>query len=242
MDPQRKIPDNLSNNKDVLHSLLFQSKKCRMVSKMRERIESILLSMVFLLFCANTIDAQKFGWGAGLRHDLYTHYSNPPDDIASRRAGSAIINIGVGPKLWIGDGDFSFSPEAYFMWSPFALSSKDYKGMGAFSIPIMAKFEFLGNSNFNNDGKFGFSIGGGIQYSKTELWGLKEEFKEQGVNRDFFKTYIVEGDFGFGISGFDIHLFLRYGWNKNIDARTWNVGIGYDFNIPCLKEATNSEF
>ena len=205
-------------------------------------LSRLLLIVTVLFLCISSISAQKIGWGAGLRHDLYTHYSNPPDDIASRTAGSAIINIGVGPKLWIGEGDFSFSPEAYFMWSPFAFSSKDYKGMGAISFPIMAKFEFLGNSNFNNDGKLGFSIGGGVQYSKTELWGLKEEFEEQGVERGFFKTYIVEGDIGFGLSGFDIHLYIRYGWNKNLDARTWNVGVGYDFNIPLLKESANSEF
>lgn len=206
------------------------------------RFSKLLLIVFVLTLFQNSVSAQKVGWGAGLRHDLYTHYSNPPDDIASRTAGSALVNIGIGPKLWIGEGDFSFSPEAYFMWSPFALSSEDYKGMGGISFPIMAKFEFLGNSNFNNDGKLGFSIGGGVQYSKTELWGLNEEFKEQGVERDFFRTYIVEGDFGFGLSGFDIHLYVRYGWNKNIDARTWNVGIGYDFNVPCLKEAANSEF
>ena len=201
-----------------------------------------LILLVFLAFAMTSLSAQQIGWGAGLRNDLYTNYANPTDDIASRTAGSALLNIGVGPKLWIGGEDISFSPETYFMWSPFALSSKDYKGLGAISFPIMAKFEFLGNSNFNNDGKFGFSLGGGVQYSKTELWGLNEEFKEQGVERKFFKTYIVEGDFGFGLSGFDIHLFVRYGWNKNTEARTWNVGMGYDFNIPRLIEAANAEF
>jgi len=202
----------------------------------------ILIIGVFCFLCVKESSAQKVGWGVGFRHDLYNYYANPPDDIAARSAGSAIINIGLAPKVWIGGGDFSFSPEVYFMWSPFALSTGDYKGMGAMSFPIMAKFEFLGNSNFNSDGKFGFSLGGGLQYTRTELWGLRNDFEYQGVERKYFKTYVIEGDFGFGLSGFDVHLFVRYGWNKNIDARTLNVGVGYDFNIPCLKEAANADF
>jgi len=201
--------------------------------------------VAILIFCLGIVaplSAQKLGWGGVLRTEIYSHYSNPPDEIASRTAGSALLNLGVGPKIWIGDGDFSFSPEASFMFSPFALSLGDYKGLGAISFPVLAKFEFLGNSNFNTDGKWGFGIGGGIQYNKTELWGLKNSFEEEGVTRSFFKTYVIEGDVGFGLSGFDLHLYVRYGWNKNIDARTWNIGVGWDFNVPCLREAANSEF
>lgn len=200
--------------------------------------------IIIISFCLSINDtcAQKLGWGGVLRTELYNNYANPPDDFASRSAGSALLNIGVGPKIWIGDGDFSFSPEASVMFSPFALSLGDYKGLGSLSFPIMGKFEFLGNSNFNRDGKWGFGIGGGIQFNRTELWGLKDSFEEQGVERNYFKTYIVEGDVGFGLSGFDLHLYVRYGWNKDIDARTWNIGMGWDFNVPCLIEAANSEF
>lgn len=201
-----------------------------------------LLLLLTLMCSVLSIEAQSFAWGGTFKHDLYTRYANPSDDIATRSAGSALINIGLGPKVWIGGGDFSFSPEASFMWSPFALSSGDYKGLGAISFPIMAKFEFLGNSNFNNDGKIGFSIGGGVQYSKSELWYLKGSFKEQGVSRPFFQTYIIEADIGFGLSGFDAHLFIRYGWSGDTDANTLNIGMGYDFNIPRLREATDSEF
>lgn len=189
-----------------------------------------------------SVSAQSIAWGGTLRHDLYNRYANPTDDIASRTAGSALINLGLGPKLWIGGEDFSFSPEVTFQWSPFALSSKDFKGLGALSFPILGKFEFFGNSNFNKRGKFGFSIGGGVQYSKTELWYLKGSFKEDGVDRPFFRTYVIEGDFGYGISGFDVHLFIRYGWSNDTDANTLNIGVGYDFNVPKLKEATDSEF
>ncbi len=207
---------------------------------MKKNRSIVVLSL--LLMIGISVSAQSVAWGGTLRHDLYNRYANPTDDIAARSAGSAIINLGVGPKLWIGGPDFSFSPEVTFQWSPFALSSKEFKGLGALSFPILGKFEFFGNSNFNKRGKFGFSIGGGIQYSKTELWYLKGSFKEGGVVRPFFRTYVIEGDFGYGISGFDIHLFIRYGWSNDTDANTLNIGVGYDFNVPRLKEAADPEF
>ncbi len=202
----------------------------------------IAVTWICLMMSSSSINGQDFSWGVTVKHEIYNRYANPSDDIASRSAGSAILNLGLGPKLWIGQGDFSFSPEISFMFSPFALSAGDYKGLGGISFPILGKFEFLGNSNFNHDGKFGFSIGGGVQYSRTELWYLKRSFKDQGVERNFFRTYVIEGDFGYGLSGFNLHLFLRYGWSNDTDANTFNIGIGYDFNIPKLIEETDPDF
>lgn len=201
-----------------------------------------IVVLSFVLCGVISVSAQSVAWGGTIRQELYTRYANPTDDIAARSAGSALLNLGVGPKLWIGGGDFSFSPEASFMLSPLALSTGDFKGLGALSFPILAKFEFFGNSNFNETGKFGFSIGGGLQYSRTELWYLKGSFEEEGVERSFFRTYVIEGDFGYGISGFDVHFFIRYGWSNDTDANTLNIGIGYDFNVPKLKKATDAEF
>jgi len=169
------------------------------------------------------LTGQNFGWGGTARTELYSHYSNPSDDIASRTAGSALLNLGLGPKIWVGAPDFAVSAEASFVFSPLALSINDYKGLGAISFPIIAKLEFLGNSNLNKDGKFGFSIGGGVQYNKTELWYLKPSFKNQGVDRSNFRTYVIEGDFGYGISGFDVHFFIRYGWATETDAKSLNI-------------------
>ena len=196
----------------------------------------------FLSLCQTNLIGQQVAWGATVKHDIYNRYANPIDNIASRSAGSAILNVGLGPKLWIGEGDFAFSPEISFMFSPFALSVGDYKGLGAISFPILAKFEFLGNSNFNRDGKFGFSLGGGLQYTRTELWYLKNSFSEQGVERGFFRTYVVEADFGYGMSGFNLHLFVRYGWSNDSNANTLNIGMGYDFNIPRLIKETDPDF
>ena len=205
-------------------------------------MKKLLIVISLTLLSLSTLAAQQVGYGVGLRLGAYDWYGNPPDDIASRSAGSAILNIGISPKLWFGGNDFSISPEVGVVFSPLALSLGDYKGLGAVSFPMMVKFEFLGNSNFNRDGKLGFSIGGGIQYNKTELWYLKPSFKEQGVNRSNFKTYIIEVDFGYGLSGFDAHVFVRYGWNNSLGANTFSIGIGADLNVPVLIDATDPDF
>lgn len=184
----------------------------------------------------------QVAYGFTLKTELYSRYSNPPDEVASASAGSALLNIGLGPKLWFGGRNMTFSPEVAVIFSPFALSTGDFKGLGAVSFPIIGKFQFLGMSNLNKDGKFGFAVGGGLQYTRTELFGLKESFEEKGVQRKYFKTYVVEADFGFGLSGFNLHGLVRYGFNTSIDANTMSIGIGYDFNVPYLKKATNSEF
>lgn len=203
-------------------------------------------SVLFVVFAFIILSSAELigqvGYGFTAKTELYSRYKNPPDGIASPSAGSGLLNIGLGPKIWFGNENFSFSPEAVVVFSPFALSSGDYKGLGAVSFPIMAKFQFGGMSNFNRDGKFGFAIGAGIQYSRTEAFGLKSSFEELGVSRSYFKTYIIEADFGFGLSGFDLHGLVRYGFNKDIDANTLSIGIGYNFNIPCLEEAINSDF
>lgn len=183
----------------------------------------------------------QFAYGLTMKTELYSRYANPSDGIASRSAGSALLNIGLGPKLWFGGKNFAVSPEATAVFSPLALSTGDFKGLGAVSFPLMVKLQFGGLSSFL-DNKFGFALGGGVQYTRTELFGLRNSFEDLGVERNYFRTYIIEADFGFGTSGFTIHGLVRYGFDPDTDANTISVGIGYDFNVPRLEERTDSEF
>ncbi len=203
---------------------------------------SVIYSILFLIILGTIDLSGQIGYGLTAKTELYSRYKNPPDNISPDAAGSALLNIGLGPKLWFGGRHVSFSPEAAVVFSPFALSTGEFKGLGAVSFPIMGKLHFLGMTNFNNDGKFGFALGGGIQYTRTELFGLKNSLEEKGVERKYFKTYVVEADFGFGISGFSLHGLVRYGFNNDTDANTISVGIGYDFNIPVLRENIDPEF
>jgi len=205
-------------------------------------IKNLLLLVTALISFHTVSQAQQVGYGLGLGLGVYDWYGNPPDDIASRSAGSVMLNVGIHPKMWFGGPDFAVSPEIGVVFSPLALSLGNYKGLGAVSFPLMVKFEFLGNSNFNKDGKMGFAIGGGVQYSETELWYLKPSFKNDGVTRNMFRTYVVEANVGYGLSGFDAHVFVRYGWDNDTGANTFSIGIGGDINAPFFKEATNPDF
>ncbi|MBK9256828.1 MAG: hypothetical protein IPM42_15180 [Saprospiraceae bacterium] len=198
------------------------------------------LVVTLLLMTVHLVHAQ-FGYGLTASNDIYHRYSNPKDGIASPSSGSLLLNLGAGPKIWIGNPKFSFSAEAQAVIGLLGMSLGDYKGLGTVAFPIMGKLNFGGLSTFDREGKTGFSIGGGVQYSKTELYKLADKFAEQGVSRKFFATYIVQAGYGFGISGFSLQGFLRYGFNPDSKANTFNFGIQYDFNTPMLKKITNPE-
>ncbi len=193
------------------------------------------LSVIVFTFLFSTLNAQ-FGIGFILGHDLYQKYENVEDGIANPSSGSAVLNLAAGPKIWVGGKKFSFSVESQANWGVFALSLEDRKGLGALSIPIVGRLNFAGLSCLDREGKVGFSLGGGIQYNRTELYGLTEEFIEKGVTRDYFPTYVIQATGGFGVSGFGMQLLVRYGFNPDNDASSLNIGIQYDMNRIMMKK------
>ena len=200
---------------------------------------TILRTLICLALFTTTISglSAQFGIGATLTHDLYNRYSNPDDGVAHSANGSAILNLGIGPKMWFGGESFSISLESQAVIGFLGLSMPDYKGLGNLAFPIMAKMNFAGLSTLNKEGRFGLSIGGGIQYNRTELYYLAKKYKNQGVERSYFKTYVVQVGYGFGISGFGGQFFVRYGFNPDLDgANSLNIGLQYDFNGTRLKE------
>ena len=199
----------------------------------------IILSL--LLLATSFTSKAQFGYGFTLTNDLYHRYANPKDGLASRSAGSAILNIGGGPKIWIGGQNISFSAEAQATIGFLGLATNDYKGLGTAAFPIMGKLNFNGLSGLDREGRMGLSIGGGIQYSRTELYGLDEEYIAQGVQRKLYKTYIAQAGYGFGLSGFGLQGYLRYGWNKDTKANIMAIGLQWDFNLKMLKKISNPE-
>lgn len=201
---------------------------------------SLCLSF-FLMLNVQSAKAQ-FGIGLTASNDLYNIYSNPEDGLAHRRNGSVILNLALGPKIWVGGEKFSVSVESQANISFLGLAIKDYKGLGAVSFPIMGKLNFGGLSGLNNKMTFGMSLGGGIQYNRTEIYGLTDEFVELGVVRDYFKTYNVQLGGGVGVSGFTVELFGRYGFNPDlIGANNFHVGLQFGFNIIQLKKIRKPE-
>lgn len=200
-------------------------------------------SLILILFAVTLTTQAKaqFGYGLTFTNSLYDHYTNPEsdDNDAYKSSGSAILNLGIGPKIWIGANSFSVSAEASANISIFSLALKDYKGLGAASFPMLVNFNFKGLSGFDNEARQGFSIGGGVQYSKTELYGLDGQYKRRGTIRDYFPTYIVNVGYGFGLQGFGLTGFARYGFHPDNDAKSLSLGLQYDFNFPKLNRIKN---
>jgi len=199
-----------------------------------------LLTLI-LAFSLSGLSAQ-FGAGLINRLDLYSRYANPSDGIASSSAGSALLNLGLGPKVWIGSEKFSVSGEAAFVFSPFALSTGDYKGLGAIAFPVLAKLNFGGMSNINKEWKQGFSIGAGYQWSRTELYGLQSSFENQGVTRSYFRNVIGEIGYGYGMGGISFGIHIRYGKDADLKSNVFSLGLGVNMNRVLLKETTDPEF
>lgn len=196
-----------------------------------------LIYISFFVLAGIFSSQAQVGFGLTSSYDLYQYYDNPTDDTGeSTSAGSALMNFGLGPKIWFGGNNFSFSVEAQASLGLFGLSVGDYKGLGAMSIPMMAKLNFGGLSTMDKEGKFGWSFGAGLQYTKTELYYLKDSFEEIGGNRDWFKTYVGQIGYGFGMSGFAVAGYLRGGYLSETEAFTGNFGIQLDFNLNKLKE------
>jgi len=207
---------------------------------MFKKIKFILTAFAILLTC--NLGISQFGYGLTASNDIYHYYQNPSDDTGkSTSAGNALLNLGLGPKIWVGGEDFSISLEAQATIGFTSFSVRDYKGLGSASFPIMAKFNFGGLSALDKEGKFGWSIGAGIQYSKTELYSLSNSFEAIGGTRSLFRNYVGQVGYGFGMSGFSAHGFVRYGYDPDNKSRAFSVGIQYDFNFPKLKEISDPE-
>ncbi len=194
------------------------------------------LFIAFILFISINEAYSQFGYGLTFSNDLYNRYTNPTDGIAHNGNGTALLTFGLGPKIWIGGESFSFSAETQVNLSLVGLSMPDYKGLGSVSFPVIGKFNFAGLSGLNKEGRFGLSIGGGMQWNRTELLYLANDYQDRGVRREFYKTYIMHLGYGFGISGFTAELFGKYGFNPDLDgASNFHIGLQFGFNIPYLK-------
>ncbi len=202
-----------------------------------------IFALIILMALVDRATSQiQFGYGFTASNDLYQWYKNPGElpGGASNTAGSAILNLGVGPKVWVGTAKTSFSVESQAVAGILGYSAGSYKGLGMGAIPIIGRINFKGLSTFDREGKTGFSIGGGIQINKTEAFGVTEDYAAT-VQRKFFHTYVGQISYGFGISGFTVQGIVRYGYDPDSAARSLNVGLQYDFNSPMIKKITNPE-
>ena len=194
-----------------------------------------IFSLLIILMTIGTVQSQ-IGLGVVVSNDLYNHYTNPDDGISDPTHGNAVLNLAVGPKIWFGGKKFSISIESQANLGITGFTLGENKGLGSLAIPVLANLNFRGSSSLDREGKTGFFMGGGIQYVKTELYGLSEEFIDKGVTRDYFQLYVIQAGYGFGVSGAAFQGFVRYGFSPDSDAQSWNIGIQADFNFLMMKK------
>ena len=175
---------------------------------------------LFFLCSLNQMYAQ-IGLGVVTGIDLYQYYDQGElSQAESTSSGSAIGNIILGPKVWIGGPNFSVSLEAPLNWGMFAFDLSEFKGLGALSFPIGAKINFGAASGWNEDRFTGWSFGGGIQYTNTEIYGTNEDF-EGLIEEGYVRTYYGEIANHFGLSGFDSYMFVTDGTNPGPILLIW---------------------
>jgi len=193
-----------------------------------------LLSLLIIAFLSTQVFAQ-IGIGLVGGNDIYHRYQNPDGG----SAGNTILNLHLGPKIWVGGDNFSVSVESYVNWGSTSLSLIDYKGMGDVAIPLLAKLNFNGNSGFSSELRSGWSIGGGMQMSRTEWYGVNVGAEDEDVIRELYPTFVGEISRGYGIGGFYAELFGRFGWDPNSNASTLNIGLSYNINVVGFKKLKN---
>lgn len=201
---------------------------------------TIIFVLLFSGLGITDVSAQ-FGAGFVLSGDYYQWYRNPTysGQTDQQSSGNVLLNGAIGPKVWLGKDGFSLSLEGQFNWGITAFDMHEYKGMGNISFPILAKLNFGALSTFKDDAERGFYIGGGVQYSRTEAYGLTSDF-DGNTTRNLFPTVIGEIGYGVGGKGFVMSTFVRIGLGLN-DAFTLNVGSIMDLNISNLIKGFNFE-
>jgi len=209
--------------------------------KLQQYMKQVFIVMT--LVCTTYMLKAQFGYGITFSNDIYNRYTNPEQkniDVYEGN-GSLLLNLGLGPKIWIGAPKFSFSLESQAKIGLLGLALKDFKGMGNHAVPVIGRFNFGGLSGLDKEGKFGWSIGGGIQFNKTELYYTADKYSDQGIDRNYFRTYVGQIAYGFGLSGFAIQGVLRVGYDPDTKANSFNFGLQYDLNFPKLRQISSPE-
>jgi len=97
--------------------------------KLFQYMKQILL--IVALVCSTYMLNAQFGYGLTITNDIYNRYTNPDQENIDvyEGNGSLLLNLGLGPKIWIGAPQFSFSLETQAKIGLMGVALKDFKGM-----------------------------------------------------------------------------------------------------------------
>ncbi len=194
-----------------------------------------IIAIIPMLMIAFQGQAQ-FNIGLVSGYDLYQRYVNPDDGTgADRSSGNALISSAFGLKTWVGTQKVSLSLEAYANLGVFAFNVEEYYGLGALSIPMLAKINFNGATGLNELEKFGYYFGGGYQINRTEFYGINEKGRERGIERPYYPTYVAELGFAVGNKSKVVEVFVRYGLNPLNPSTALHFGVNTTYSLPYWK-------
>lgn len=191
------------------------------ITKIKKMSIRNFLFCIVLLLIAASVQAQ-FNAGLVVGADLYQQYTNPVHGTStSGRSSGSVGSLILGAEVMAGARNFSFGVQASANLAPLALDINEYKGLGAVSFPVMAKLNFGALSGFSS--KFtGSYLGGGLQWSRTELFGLNT--KHRDVERDLYRSPFGELGLGGGFGGLTGVFYVRVGFGPD-KRRVLNIGI-----------------
>ncbi len=198
------------------------------------RIEKYIIILGLLLLASFTSLGQ-IGIGLSYGFDAYQYQANPraQPQIGKRGLGSALFNLHIGPKLFIGTNNVGLALEGQIGIAPFAFDVNEYKGLGAFYFPVIASLNFKGLSGFQDEAHWGFGFAGGYEFARTDLYFIDDDFT--ALSRDLFQTTFGQVHFGVGKKATATYVYFRYGQGKD-DAKNWHVGFVIDQNLTFKKK------
>ena len=199
---------------------------------------SIRILTVVLLFLSSPAVGQ-LGIGVTYGVDLYQHLKNPVDSSDATSVGSALVNLNIGPKLWFGYRSVSVSVEAQVSYAPFAFDTEEYKGLGAFSFPVLAQINIGGLSTLKRHTGLGAGLGIGTTFFATDLYLKSDEYEDLDVTIN--DAVFGQASIGFGTDGFAVYLYGRYGEGDS-KAHVWNVGVMLDYNLSTRAKVRNGKW
>ncbi len=186
--------------------------------------------VLYLLFSSFIPVKSQCKFDILLGTDVYQWYKNPVDPQVTDSPGSAgqIFGINAGFKFSGGGSNIGLAAECGGNFAPLAFDFPRYKGLGAAAYYVLGKINFGALTGFSKDQLFGFSVGAGLQYSRTELFGLIHKYDY--LSRKWFQTYIGEIAVGGGFSQFLIMAYFRLGTSKE-KAWTLQQGVQLSYRL-----------
>ncbi|MFN8278888.1 MAG: hypothetical protein U0V49_01245 [Saprospiraceae bacterium] len=180
--------------------------------------------MVFclVLLVISVSATAQFNAGLVFGSDFYQQYANPVSGTTtSGRSSGSVGSFILGAEVMAGARNFSIGVQASANLAPLALDINEYKGLGAVAFPVMAKLNFGALSGFSSKLTGGY-LGGGLQWSRTELFGLNS--KHRNVERDLYSCPFGELGLGGGFGGLTGVFYVRLGFGPD-KRRVLNIGI-----------------